>query len=609
MPRERHFEAAAAVSIALYVFLFGYVSFLKLQSFSYHDWDLAAYNQFLFNALRGDFYSSLFGTNFLGNHLHLSFLLILPIYAILPHPFTLLAAQSLMIGVAAWPLFLIVRKELNSRLGLLFVLLYLLHPGIEYSNLNEFHPESFFPFLFFFLFYSLINWRPKPFLVFLLLTLALKENFSLAVGGLGLYCIFEKKKKLGTALISLSCLWFLLAFFAVMPFLNKGALSYSHIYPALGSTPSQIIGNILLHPLAILRSMLEGRKVAYLGSLLLPISFLPVLGFKSIILVLPLLFQHLLSQRETDCSLYFFYSFEILPPVFISAIYGFKAVYGRLGGKTKKILVIAVLLIAAITSLSMGPLPGIISRGEVGPLDDLNGMRAKMIGEIPRAASVMATFDFLPRLSNRKALYSFHYAYIGHNSLDKDAFGSIDYALIDVSDLMTFRAMSSAVNYRKMQDLFIKNNWKVLDYAETLFLLKRDTGGSFDLCREVSEVPKAPGGKPPMAVDGSIELTDFETRTGKNNFLDVTFFWKCIKPTGKDINLILAFVSPDGRLLASKVLPICYRIYPTNSWKKGQAFEDRVRISIPPAALNSVYEIKMGFFDYDSKDFKELECK
>ena len=160
------------VFILVYILIFGYLSFLKYQSFSYFDWDLASDAIVLWNSVHGKFlYYPFLGQSIFGAHLYLITLLILPIYVIFQNPLTLLFLQSMFLGLAAFPLYLLARIKLNKAFSLSLVLAYLLYPPLGYINLFESHFEIYEIFFLFFALYYFEKERFRNFLAFILLTL------------------------------------------------------------------------------------------------------------------------------------------------------------------------------------------------------------------------------------------------------------------------------------------------------------------------------------------------------------------------------------------------------------------------------------------------------
>ena len=214
------------LSIAAYVLCFGYLSFLKYQSFGYQDFDLAIYSQTLWNILHGSIYSSILGIDFLGNHAGFIVFLIAPLYFVFKSPLTLLFIQSLSLGVAAYPIYLIAKKELNRNIGLAIVVIYLIYPALGYVNLFEFHPQTLaIPFLIF-TYYYFEKENFKMFIIFMSLSLICQENIALIIALFGVYAFFIKKdiKWLLTPFL-IGMAWFCIMVFKIIPSFNKDIIT------------------------------------------------------------------------------------------------------------------------------------------------------------------------------------------------------------------------------------------------------------------------------------------------------------------------------------------------------------------------------------------------
>ncbi len=142
------------ILISIYIAVFFRVACIKYSSFSFHDMDLAAINQTFWNAIHGRFISQSYGeAALLSGHKWVILLPLLPLYALIPNPLTLLFLQSLAFGIAAWPIYLLSRDVLKKKFGLLFAFCYLIYPAMNYAGLYEFHPSVLPLHYYYFMFY------------------------------------------------------------------------------------------------------------------------------------------------------------------------------------------------------------------------------------------------------------------------------------------------------------------------------------------------------------------------------------------------------------------------------------------------------------------------
>jgi uncharacterized membrane protein len=153
-----------ALSILVYVAGAWILSILRLLNFNAATWDLGIFQQALWSAGHGRiFYESgdfEFTTAQSFFQLHPSFLLyaIVPLYSWLPSPITLLALQSIAVGLAAIPLYRLTGLLTGSdRKALLAAGLYLIWTPILSGNLYDFHLESFLPVELLTLFYFVLR--------------------------------------------------------------------------------------------------------------------------------------------------------------------------------------------------------------------------------------------------------------------------------------------------------------------------------------------------------------------------------------------------------------------------------------------------------------------
>jgi len=500
---------------------------------------------------------------------------------------TLLLLQSFFLGLGAIPLYLIARKHINEGFALIIAAGYLLYPGLAFVNLFEFHPTAFATFFLILSLYAYDFNRLKLFIAASILAMLCQENIPLAVIMIGVMAVFERKPKrwifipLGIATI------YLIPAFILMGYFNQNTVQFSSLYSHLGQTP-------------LLSFLFRKECLWYLYMLFLPVLFTPFLSWVRMLPLLPFLLQHMLSIRPSDLSISYHYTAELIPFIFYAAVYGVKALL-TLKIVNRHLFVLKSVLISFIIfcALYFGPyINEALNIKGYYKKDHLDIYKERLISQIPDSASTVATFEFLPRLANRKNLYSLHHAYMGFYTLSDKKYTlpkDVEYAVIDFNDWLTFSGFYSLNGYNNLQDIFAGLGWRVLDMVDSLVLLKKSASDADFICSKLSGKPDAH--KEILRVGDSLSLV-------KSSFLyycadkaiEATFYWHSLDNTDKDIQMLIEVTSEGGRVIRRLAHPICYRIFPTHSWVKGDSYKEKIRIYMPEESSGDI-NVSIVFFD------------
>ena len=122
---------------AVAVFL---VSWWQWWTFQYGTFDLAFYVQALWLALRGKWMVSLLNVPLMGNHAEPIVFLLAPVFAIFPHPMTLVAVQTLAFATMPFTAWRIARRlgaRERSQIDQTIVALFQQNPGAFAGNINR----------------------------------------------------------------------------------------------------------------------------------------------------------------------------------------------------------------------------------------------------------------------------------------------------------------------------------------------------------------------------------------------------------------------------------------------------------------------------------------
>jgi uncharacterized membrane protein len=609
---KTHNSTYAAVVLSLITIFTGVLSwicFRRYYCFDYIDMDLAAYNQILWNIVHGSLYSSILGVNFLGHHAHFIFFLLAPLYFFLQSPLTLVFLQIFSLGLAAYPIFLIARDELTEQLGVALVIAYLLYPAMGYTALYEFHVTTFATAFLSFMFYFFIKQEFRLFILFMILSLLCQENIPLVIIPFGIFA-FLKKRSLKWWLLPILAagVWFGLIVGKLMPYLNKDTVQFISIYRHLGHSLPEVAIFIITHPLLVVKMMFTPEKLSFLFKLFGPLCFFPLLDGR--ILISGLLFlQHLLSIRSPEYMIEYHYDAEILPFMFISAIYGLKRVinwpiikqYLRPG-----IISLFLLTVSITCAVSFGPFIEIAVDKHKTVKDDLDLQKERFIKMIPPDASIVATFELLPMLSNRKELYSFHQVVDGFYTLSTKPYvlpAGVEYALLDVNDLLGVTAFyQKGHSEANMANFINSNQWGVVEKLDNIVLLKNNCQSKLKLFETSDALPQGLSLTLVMAkVNDELMFLGYNKGNTREiaaaKTVELQFFYKALKPMKNDYWMHIEINDAKDMILYQNDRPLCYRIFPTYMWEKGEIVKENYCLFIPREISNESFTVKLKLFD------------
>lgn len=598
------------VFIFTYVVIFGYICFLKYHSFSYYDWDFASDITVLWNSVNGKmFYYPFLEQTIFGAHLYLIILFLIPVYAIFQHPLTLLFLQSLFLGLAAYPLYLLAKSQLNKTFALVVSLAYLLYPSLGYINLFETHFEIYGILFLFFALYFFEKEDFSKFMIFIFLGIMCKENVSLIVFMFGIYALLRKRSKKWFLVPSLlGITWFFLAIKVIIPYFAKDATLYPEgfmftiYYKHLGTSIFSMIKTIIMHPVAVAKYAFSQRRILYLFQLFLPTGFLGFLSPTALLIIVPIFMQNLLSSSPTHSSINFQYVAVLIPFIFYSVIHAFKKL---LAYKTiieyRVVLLVGFLLVSVCSGIYLGaPQLHFVKYLKAYQINDLVKQKERLVKVIPKEASVISTFQFLPKLANRHDLYSMHFVSAGFKMYTKVKYEpplNLEYALIDFNEplmINCFFPPEAAVNIRNFLE---DGNWRVMRTVDNIVLFKKDYQKGHNLC-EVVQNPSIEN-TINANIDNQIMLLGYDVvkeNIAEKGILHLICYWKRTGELRSPLGFFIQFLGADKQNGFVKNCVFGYRVYPPQSLPRDQIIRVHHYILIPSDVKMGIYSMRTGLY-------------
>lgn len=375
----------------------------------HHGFGTSAYDLGLY--VQGVWLLSRFQTPFvtlMGRHLfgdHTSFILVLlvPFYWIAPSADTLLTIQSAVIAAGAIPIFLYARSRLeSSAAGFLFGTIYLAHPAVGWTNLENFHPDSFLG-----LFIGMAIWAGlsrhwRTYGAFVVLALLVKEDVALVVLPLGVWVALRRDLRIGLLTIAGSLGYMAFAMLVVMrsligvPTRNLWRIPFGGIEGLIRTTiyqPAELVAH--------LRS--DGRPW-YVYKMLFPAGWaaarLPDVAAISALV----LFTNVLSNFWYQFQIEYHYSLVAVPALTLGAVHAL----GVIPRSRRWVVLGAIALTSLWSTILWSPLPW--SRNELAhwaPSHPGAQAARQVVQEVPEGATLSAHHLVASHLANRTLVYMF----------------------------------------------------------------------------------------------------------------------------------------------------------------------------------------------------------
>jgi uncharacterized membrane protein len=322
------------LAVVVYALEMGYQAVLRYDVFKATAFDLGNMDQVLWNTIHGRWFQftnqavDWYGPpTRLALHFEPILLPLSLLYVFGSDPRILLVFQTLALASGALPIFLLTRKYIPEwpLLATAMAVAYLLSPALLGLNIFDFHPISFATPLLLYAVLALTYKRYGWFILACILAASCKEDIPFSLAILGLFLIWKYKlPRLGIALTFGSLLWSFIAFAFIIPHFYPGAQhnNFWYRYEVLGSSPSDAIGNLILHPWLLFTTFITFDRFYYLAGLFRSTGFLCLLAPEWLLLAIPSLAENLLSTDSLLYSGVYHYNAAIIPFVMLAAIHG-----------------------------------------------------------------------------------------------------------------------------------------------------------------------------------------------------------------------------------------------------------------------------------------------
>ena len=334
--------------------------------------DSAMYGEHLWNISHGKGFRSYLDQGlFLGEHVQVIHLLLLPLYLIWPSQLLLELCETVTLAAGAVPVFWIARRHSGSTAcaGLLAVT-WLLYAPLQYLDIEidykTFRPMSFGVTALLFGLDLLERGRLKSTAVCFALALSAKEDFALILAPLGIWLSVHAWRQRrstssehplrsvepqpdralagilapGIGLTLFASGYLLLVTRVVIPWFRNGEeVHYARYFARFGDTLGEIVLSMLTKPGLVLDEFVTVSSTNYLLALFVPLAFLPCLSPGRLLVAAPILGLLCLNEIvQSDPYPRHHFQGPVLPILFWAAAAGLGVVRRLPEGRCRTIL-------------------------------------------------------------------------------------------------------------------------------------------------------------------------------------------------------------------------------------------------------------------------------
>jgi uncharacterized membrane protein len=341
------------VCFGAYVVIFVAMNWQLYRGLQLPHGDSAMYEEHLWNFLHGKGFRSYLDQGlFLGEHIQVIHLLLLPLYMLWRSQMLLELCDSVILAAGCIPVFWMGRRHTGrSDAGIWLAVAYLLYFPLQYLDigieLKTFRPNALAVPVLLFALDQLERRRYKTFCALLLLTLSAQEDFAIVLAPLGVWIAVRQWQPLdrtawskivwrvaifGTCVAALSVAYLVGTRYAILWFRNWDEIHYARYFAKFGNALPEIGKNMLTKPGLLWDSLATPATLGYLLQILLPVAFLPLFSPGRFAVGGPFLLTLLLNELDGAPEPRHHFHAPIVPIVFWSAAAGLP-VAERLVGK------------------------------------------------------------------------------------------------------------------------------------------------------------------------------------------------------------------------------------------------------------------------------------
>ena len=465
------FEKILFAAIFSYIVILSVLTSFKFYCFQSLTFDFGIFVQVFWNTLHGHFMFSqpragpLYAPSFLGVHFSPLILILLPFYALVQSPYTLLVLQSIALALPALFIYKIAtRISGKETVALLFAIGYLVYPGTLWSNWYDFHVEAFVPLFLSMAFYYYFKGNKLGLVISMLMLLTTLESAVYIDVAFAVYIalreILKRRKAQPNRNVidkSLIVALLIVVSVSVIYYLVSESIMNS-VWPQ-----RQVLAPLPLFGVQTFNNFL--LKISYIAILTAPLAFLPFASPLELLPAAPYLFLALVTSYQPYFTVTWQYPALISVPFFVAAIWGLTQQNWK---KIRLELIVAMMIFVVLLSPGSPLMSQFSVRWTVDLPNSETELRYQALSMIENNATVLAQENIFPNVAQRSVVYT----------LWPSSSAPPDYIVVDVLETLFYNSPPDLSTKDAMLSFVQTHDYGVAAIVNGFVILKKNYQGA-----------------------------------------------------------------------------------------------------------------------------------
>ena len=391
-------------AITAYALYFSFTTVQIHRGIGTSAYDFGLYDQGIWLLSQGKTpFVTLMGRNLFGDHTSFILLPLVPLMWMFSSTSLLFVVQTLAIASGAIPIYAFARKHLESdALGCVFACTYLLYPAVSWTNVENFHPDSFLGVFIATALWAAFNRKWRWYVGAVLLALMVKEDVVLVVAPIGVWVALRRDVRIGVATVIGSIGAALICFLLVIRNLTGTAFRNSWRIPFGGF--GGLVKTALTSPRALLQHLTSDGRLTYLLQMLSPTAGMLFIAPSVALIAFVVMFSNIVSTFYYQYQIQYHYSLVIAPILVFGNVYAI----GRLGKSARRKATLVVGLASIVSAFILAPLPLAQNQLQKFPPGSPSVVAAHdLFAQIPSDAVISVFHPLSAQLARRERIYVF----------------------------------------------------------------------------------------------------------------------------------------------------------------------------------------------------------